>query len=229
MGRRYFLLLASPERNALFEGVLSGQEWRAVPTVREAVRHCVSDPPAAILMDFASTLHSGVAETAPLHELEIDLPILRCTGGGDSPWTAMCQAPFRRLPLEQAVEEIARGEVSWKHPTHPRRFVRVGRNARILFRPRGSEGGWTQGNAQSMSVSGLFVFTREPAAVGTDLEVRILDCAPQEIALQAAVSWVHLWEDGPHLPGIGLDFDRSTVPDSLGDALADAFLQSRPR
>ena len=125
MNKRSFLLLSSEERSNLFDEVLAGRTARIVHSVREAVRQCVSDPPLAVLIDLSSTLHSGVAETAPLYNLGIDLPILRCNGGGPAPWVAMCQAPFKRIPLAQAVEEIGHGDPGWKHPVNLRRFDRI--------------------------------------------------------------------------------------------------------
>ena len=199
---------------------------RSASSVQEAVRQCVVDPPLAVLIDLASTLHAGVAETAPLYDLGIDMPILRCTGGGDAPWTAMCQAPFRRMVLSQAAAEIAKGDPSWSHPVHLRKFVRVSRNVRVLFRPAGSEP-WRRGNTQSLSVSGFFLMTQEPSPVGSDVELRLLDCGEGEISCNAVVAWIHHWEEGTHIPGVGLDLDRSTVPDAFGSFLADAFIQAR--
>ena len=226
MNKRSFLLLSTPERQGLFDEVLEGRAARIVHSVREVVRQCVCDPPLAVLIDLSSTLHSGVAETAPLYNLGIDLPILRCTGGGpQNPWIAMCQAPFKRLPLSQAVEEIGAGEISWKHPVNLRRYVRVAHNARILF--SSEDGLWRKGNAQSMSVSGLFLLTQDAPAVGTDIRLRILDCGEGELSLKATTDWVHKWDEGPHLPGCGLNFDRATVDDALSSFLADVFLKQR--
>jgi len=223
MNKRSFLLLTTPERRNLFDEVLTERTVRTVHSVREAVRQCVCDPPLAVLIDLSSTLHSGGAETAPLYNLGIDLPVLRCTGGTQGPWIAMCQAPFKRLPLSQAVEEIGAGEASWKQPVNMRRYVRVTHNARILLSAQ--EGVWKKGNAQSMSVSGLFLLTLDAPAVGTDVSLRILDCGEGEIALKATTDWVHNWDEGPHLPGCGLNFDRSTVDDALSGFLADAFFK----
>lgn len=232
MTQRSFLLLSSEDRRPLFDEVLGERPVRCVTTVLDAVRECISDPPLAVLMDLSSTLHSGVAETAPLYDLGIDLPVLRCSGGGQAsggglaPWIAMCQAPFKRVPLAQAVEEILHADPSWKHPTNLRRFVRVNCNARVLFSVTGTQD-WKRANVQSMSVSGLFLFSLEAPAVGTDVTLRILDCGEEEMRITSFTSWVHRWEEGPHLPGCGLDFDRSTVPDALGRFLANSFFTRR--
>ena len=138
MGSRPFLLLASPERAPLFDEVLGGVDCIRVSTVLDAVKQVVSDPPAAVLMDLASTLHAGVSETAPLYDLGVDLPILRCTGGAGAPWIGMCQAPFKRMPLREAIAEIDADDPSWKHPVNLRRYVRVNQNARVLHRKIGN-------------------------------------------------------------------------------------------
>jgi hypothetical protein len=226
MHHRSFLLLASEDRRPLYEEVLVGRPVRFVATAFEAVRQCVSDPPLALLMDLATTLHAGVADTAPLYDLGIDLPILRCSGGEQGALTAMCQAPFKREPLAVALDEIGRGDPTWKHPSNLRRFVRVSLGTRVLFSAVGVED-WKRGNAQSMSVSGLFLLSQESPAVGTDILLRILDCGDEEISVSGSVAWVHRWEEGPHLPGCGLNFDPSTVPDALGHCLANSFFKRR--
>ncbi len=226
MSTRPFMLLASPERLPLFDEVFEGLECIRVSTVLDAVKHCVSNPPAAVMMDLASTLHAGVSETAPLYDLGIDLPILRCTGGNGQPWISMCQAPFKRMPLEQALVEIAGGDASWKHPVNLRRFVRVNQNARVWFRKTGDEE-WLRANCQSMSVSGLFLLTLHPASIGSPIELRILDITLNEVFVRGLIVWIHHWEDGPHIPGCGVNFEPNTVPDEFRDYLANSFFSRR--
>lgn len=226
MGHCAFLLLASAERQCLFDELLEGIACYRVTSVLEAVKQCVSDPPAAVLMDLASTLHAGVSETAPLYDLGIDLPILRCTGGNGAPWVAMCQAPFKREPLSKALSEICSGDGSWKHPVNMRRFVRINQNARVMFRRRGAKE-WRRANCQSMSVSGMFLLTLDPEPVGSEIEMRILDAGSDEVAISGSIIWNHKWEDGPHIPGSGVDFERPTVPESFRDYLANSFLNRR--
>ena len=139
---------------------------------------------------------------------------------------AMCQAPFKREPLSKALAEICAGDVSWKHPVNMRKFVRINQNARVWFRRQGAEA-WRRANCQSMSVSGLFLLTLDPEPVGTEVELRILDTAAEEVAISGAVIWNHKWEDGPHIPGSGVNFDRSTVPESFRDYLANSFFSRR--
>ena len=78
-----------------------------------------------------------------------------------------------------------------------------------------------------MSVSGVFVLSQETPAVETDVQLRLLDCGEREISVSASVAWIHRWEEGPHLPGFGLNFDPATVPDTLGLFLANSFFKGR--
>lgn len=223
--KRSFLVVCTEERKALFEEALKEYDFRQVTSVMAAVRDCVSHPPLGVLLDLASTLHAGVAETAPLYDLGIDLPILRCTGTKPEALVAMCQAPFKRLPLGDAVAEIAAGDPSWKNPANPRRYVRVKRNIRVQFRVVG-DADWTRGNAQSISVSGLFLMTLDTPSVGSDVEIRLLD-AGDPLELRGSIVWVHRWEDGTHLPGCGVNFDPDSVPSQMGTLLADWFFQKQ--
>lgn len=224
--QRSFLLVSTQERRELFLPVLANYQARFATSVAEAVRACVSDPPMAALLDLASTLHAGVAETAPLYDLGIDLPILRCTGATSEALVAMCQAPFKRLPLPQALMEIASGDSSWRNPANPRRYVRVRRNLRAVFRARGAET-WTRANAQSISISGMFLLTLDPPTAGTEVEVQLLDASAEPLVIRADVVWVHRWEEGTHLPGCGLNFNTESVPPELGALLAEWFFQKR--
>lgn len=221
--KRSFLVVCTEERKALFEQALQGYDCRQVTSVMAAVRDCVAHPAMAVLLDLASTLHAGVAETAPLYDLGIDLPILRCTGTQADALVAMCQAPFKRVALLEALKEIASGDPTWKNPANPRRYVRVKRNIRVQFRITGADE-WQRANAQSVSISGMFLMTIDPPPIGSDVQIRILDM-DTPLELNGAVVWVHHWEDGRHLPGCGLSFDPDTVPPELGGVLAEWFFQ----
>ncbi|HNY30202.1 MAG TPA: PilZ domain-containing protein [Fibrobacteria bacterium] len=221
--KRAFLVVCTDERKPLFEEALREFEFRQVTSVMGAVRDCVSHPAMAVLLDLASTLHAGVAETAPLYDLGIDLPILRCTGSQVDALVAMCQAPFKRMPLGDALGEIASGDPSWRNPASPRRFVRVRRNIRVQYRRSGTVE-WLRANAQSISISGLFLLTLDPPPIGTDIDIRILD-AGDHMELSGSVVWVHHWEDGSHLPGCGVNFAIDLVPPHMGELLADWYFQ----
>lgn len=220
--------MVTPERAGLYEEVVGNSvlRLRVHHSVGEAVRSCVSDPGRAVLMDMATTLHAGVSETAPLYELGIDLPILRCTQSESGVWTAMCQAPFKRLPLQNALDEIAGRDPSWRHPKYIRRFVRVPLTSRVRYRILGQKT-WLKGNCSNASISGLFLLAMDIVPIASELEVEIIDLAEPTQGLRAMVTWSHSWDQGPHLPGMGLDFDRKTVPTSFREALAELYVRRK--
>jgi len=201
-------------------------ELRIVHSVADAVRGCVSDPGRAVLIDMATTLHAGVSETAPLYELGIDLPILRCNQSEAGVWTAMCQAPFKRLPLSAALREIAQLDPSWRHPKFLRRFVRVPLLSRLRFRPRDSSE-WLRGNCSNASISGLFLMTLDTQPIGSEIEIELVDAGGPGRLVRGMVTWVHAWEDGPHLPGMGVDFDLASVSTEFRTYLAETYLHRK--
>lgn len=221
-------LLTTPERAGLFHFLaeIEGVEIATFASVSDLVHACVARPPQAAVVDLAGALHVGVTEMAPLFELGIDMPVLRCTQADDLEWIGMCQAPFKRVPLPQAVREIAAHDPSWRHPSHRRLFVRVPLQARLRFRT--GDGPWMRGNCTSASVSGLFLLTLEPCTAGSDLELEFLDLEPVPYRLRGTASWCHHWESGPHLPGMGVEFDPESVSGELRQQLADLHLHRRP-
>ena len=226
--RAHVHLVCSPERADLYPAAVEGcgLELRTVGTVQDAVRDCVADPGRAVMIDMTTTLHAGVSETAPLYELGIDLPILRCTQSENLVWTAMCQAPFKRLPLLAALKEIAQKDPSWHHPKFLRRYVRVPLVSRVRFRlPGKSE--WRRANCSNASISGLYLLTHDIEPIGTEVEVEIMDAGAPTGILKGMITWSHAWEDGPHLPGMGIDFDLGTVPQVYRRFLADAYTHKK--
>jgi len=214
----------------LYEACASGAglELRVVQSAVDAVHAVVQAPGRALLVDMASTLHAGVSETARLYELGIVMPILRCSQGEDGEWTAMCQAPFKRLPLSTVLREIAEGDPSWRHPKFVRRFVRVSLSSRVRFRKAG-EPTWRRGNCLNASIAGIFLLSLQGEPIGTELELELLDAGERVIEdLRGTVVWATGWDDGPRLPGMGIVFDSATVPTDLRRHLADIYMHRDP-
>jgi hypothetical protein len=221
-------LCATKEATEIYRGLIPAEiQIESFTSVSEIIKLCVANPPDAILVDMASTLHVGTSDTAPLYELGIDLPVLRCTQSPNGQWIAMCQAPFKRLELVQAVQEILSGDPSWRHPKYVRRFVRVDFMGRARFRPAGGE--WVRGNFTSASISGLFLLSLEGMDVGAELEIEALDTTDPPPVIRGNVTWVHRWEDGPHLPGMGIDFERASVPPEFRMFLANEHVRRGTR
>lgn len=220
-------LVCSADRASLYEGCTAGTglELRIVHSSMDAVRGVVEAPGRAVLVDMASTLHAGVSETARLYDLGIDMPILRCSQGEDGVWIAMCQAPFKRLPLSTALGEIAHGDASWRHPKFVRRFVRVRLQVRVRFR-RSGEATWRRGNTLSASIADVFILSLEGEPVGTELELELLDVGDGQIRnVQGVVTRALSWDDGPRLPGMGVSLDSTTVPSEYRQYLADLYVR----
>lgn len=208
----------------LYEGLAAVLkiELRVAPSAIDALHATVADPGRAILVDMASTLHAGVSESARLYDLGIDMPVLRCTQSEAGVWTAMCQAPFKRLALPSALREIAQGDASWAHPKFVRRTVRVGLQSRVRFRRRGGEGVWARGNTLNASVGGVFLLTQDVEASATPLEFEMVD-VPGKPTLSGSVVWATSWDEGARLPGMGVRLDPESVSAGYRKHLADLF------
>lgn len=226
--RNHVYVVCSPDRAHLYDPISASSplELRIVPSVSDAVRGCVCDPGRAVIIDMVTTLHAGVSETAPLYELGIEIPILRCNQSELGAWTAMCQAPFKRVALPLALQEIAALDPSWRHPKFTRRFVRVPLLARVKFRTPDSSD-WSRGNCSNASISGVFLLTLETHPIGTELEIQILDSGEEVHEINGMVTWFHDWNSGPHLPGMGIDFDLGTVGMAFRRFLAETYLRRK--
>lgn len=214
-------LVCAADRVRLYEGLATvlRLELRVASSAADALHSTVADPGRAILVDMASTLHAGVSESARLFDLGIAMPILRCTQNEAGAWTAMCQAPFKRLPLNAAMREIAQGDPSWAHPKFVRRYVRTPLLSRVRF-AGGSLGGRRRGNTLNASVGGLFLLSQEVDPPGTQLELDLIDAVGGS-ALRGEVVWATSWDDGPRLPGMGVRLDPDSVPATFRKHLAD--------
>lgn len=197
-----------------------GFELRLSENSIEAFKEVVANPGKALLVDMPSALHAGVSETGRLFDLGIDMPILRCTQAEDGSWTAMCQAPFKRMPLPAALKEIAEGGGSWKHPKFVRRYVRIPFLTRARFRKVG-ESDWVDGNVVNACAGGLFLLTMQVQDVGHHLELELLDVG-EGVAMSGQVAWRYCWQDGPRLPGMGVQLDDGSIPPQFRRSLAEA-------
>lgn len=217
-------LVCSADRVRLYEGLATilRLELRIAASAVEALHATVADPGRAILIDMASTLHAGVSESARLFDLGIAIPILRCTQNEAGAWTAMCQAPFKRLPLPVALREIAQGDASWTHPKFVRRYARAPLVSRVRFRVAGSQGEWHRGNTLNASAGGIFLLTQQVESIGSELELDLFD-VPEVGALRGDIVWASSWDDAPRLPGMGIHLDPATVSQAYRKHIADQF------
>lgn len=219
---KHIHLMCSPERETLYRELVSpvALELRVSANPNDAYKAVVSDPGKAILVDMPTALHAGVSETGRLFDLGIAMPILRCSHAEDGAWTAMCQAPFKRLPLPLALREIADGSDSWKHPKFVRRYVRIPFRSRVRFRKIG-DSPWLLGNVQNACAGGLFLLTMHVEEIGARLELELVDVG-NGVTMTGSVVWRHLWDEGPSFPGMGLQLDSGAIPPKFRLGLAES-------
>lgn len=221
-------LICSADRAGLYAGMAKALqlELRMAAGTIDALHAVVYDPGVAILVDMTTTLHAGVSETGRLYELGIAMPILRCTQDENGAWTAMCQAPFKRLPMLAAMREIAAGDPSWKHPNLQRFSVRVPLRSRVRFRGAGGSD-WIRANLLNASVGGMFILTHDVQPEGAELEIELLDVGGGMI-LRGRTVWGAPWDDGARLPGMGIQLDPVSLTPEYRNSLADLYTSRKP-
>ena len=65
--------------------------------------------------------------------------------------------------------------------------------------------------------------TYDTIAQDTQLEIEVRDIGDTLAHLRGRVVWSRGWEESTQLPGIGIAFDESTVPEALKDFLGTSF------
>lgn len=78
---------------------------------------------------------------------------------------------------------------------------------------------WRQGNCLNLSRKGAFIVTYEPYEIGNPLEIEVWDIAEKAACAKGGVVRFRRWDDGPRLPGIGVDFDPGTTSRELSRLL----------
>src|SRR5690606_15480380 len=112
----------------------TGHRARLVHSVEALVAECVACPPAGILLDMHAMTRLGAMATAPLFELDVDWPILRCTLLPDGGVNFMSVDPLRFGALGEALDEIAAGNPAWRRTDRFRKSLRLNVACRLLIR-----------------------------------------------------------------------------------------------
>jgi hypothetical protein len=217
--RNYFLLLAAGERQVQYEEIIKTLPYDIVIVdgMLPLLDRCIQEPPLAVLVDAPSSARIGAALVNPLFELHMRWPVMRCTTRPDGGVTVMCSSPDRQGALAQALPAIIAGDPDWLPPWR-RRYVRVDVQCRARVRLAG-EDRWRQGNCLNLSRNGAFIVTYEPQAVGDALDLEVWDIAEEAARAKAHVVRLRKWDDGPKLPGIGVDFEPGTTTRELSRLL----------
>jgi hypothetical protein len=213
-----FALLCIAERKATCTRALSrlGHPFELVAHPREVVRLCVEGEVAAVLLDTISSVRVGIHEMAAVYDMGIDIPVLRVSGWDGQEPIAMCNAPFRKGPLEQCLREIASDDPSWSHPIYRRHSLRVPLPTRIEIR---DGRGTLKGYGVNASVTGIFALCWDPPDVQELVELHFLDL-PFLFQAQARVHRNAPWDGSRQIPGCGLSFVERT-PDIYRHMISD--------
>lgn len=218
---RTVVLLCAPELRPRYDAILSttGHMARAFDCVEMLLAECVQRPPLAILLDMNAVTRLGAMATAPLFELDIDWPILRCTVLGDAGANYMCLDPLRFGALTEALSEIAACDPQWQRASRRRDAIRLDLACRVRLR-RDGETAWAQANCLDISVSGMFAVTYRPYEIGETVDLELRDLGPTPYHLRGKVVRAKLWDADPNLPGIGVRFLPETVAAAFRAQLA---------
>jgi hypothetical protein len=224
--RDYFLLLAAGERETLYREAVKGLPYDIVIVdgILPLLTGCIQEPPLAVLIDAPSAARIGAALVNPLFELHMKWPVMRCTTRPDGGVNVMSSSPDRQGTLSEALPAIIAGDPTWL-PPWKRRYVRVDVQCRARMRFTG-EDRWRQCNCLNLSRHGAFVVSYEPSTIGDTLELEVWDIAEKPAYAKAKVVRMRKWDDGPKLPGVGVDFDAGTATHELSRLLMTRLASS---
>lgn len=197
----------------------AGHRVRVVHTIEALLEECVQEPPLGILLDMHAMTRLGAMATAPLFELDIDWPILRCTLSPDRGANFMSVDPMRFGVLNEALDEIAAGDASWRREGRARGALRLKVACRLLVRRQGDTA-WLAANCLDLSVDGLFAVTYEPFVAGQRVDIELHDLAASPLPLTGQIVRVRRWDESTDLPGIGVRLERRSVTDDFKRLLA---------
>lgn len=219
-----FAVLCIAERESACTAVLGGLpfRFRLVVRPRDLMRSCVEGDVAGAIVDTVSALRVGIHEMAAIYDMGINMPVLRVSGWESGEPMAMCNAPFKKMPLPQALEEIARQDPSWNHPLYPRRNLRVPMPSRVLINPDTPQE--LRGYCSNASIGGIYVMTWQPPEEHSKVQVRLLDL-PFPLECEATVKRSVTWEDAATVPGCGLTFAEDVLPEAYRHLIADVHFR----
>jgi hypothetical protein len=207
-----FVLLCAGELRERYSAAvaIAGRQTHMVHTIEALLAECVQRPPLGILLDMNAMTRLGAMATAPLFELDVDWPILRCTLLPDGGANFMSVDPMRFGPLDEALREIAGGDPTWRREGRLRGSLRIKVACRLAVR-RDDRSPWIAANCINVSVGGLFAVTYETFAPGEPIEIELRDLAATPICLRGRIVRVRTWEASTELPGIAVQFEPETV------------------
>lgn len=224
----YFLLLCCRENREIYETEFArlGASVVIASSVEEILRYSFMLPPLAIVIDVFSASRIGTEKVAGLFNLGVGWPVMRANLADHREIRIICLEPVKSQSLATAISEIASREESWKHPRFFRKSMRIDLRTRARLRCGESEP-WINANLLSISVGGAYLVLGEAIPrKGATVEIELLDLQPHPIYTQGTIAWRRTWEDGPDLPGVGVEFDPKAVSSELRTLVAQTIAPS---
>lgn len=221
----YFLLLCCRENREYFEAEFAqaGAQVVTASSIEEVLRYGFMLPPLAIVIDTYSATRIGTEKISGLFNLGVAWPVMRANLADHREIRVICLEPVKSQSLASAIAEIASGDPTWIHPRFFRKSMRIDLRTRARIRESSGEP-WRQANLLSMSVGGAYLVLGEAVpAKGASVEVEILDLRPRPLYTRGKIAWRRTWEDGPDLPGVGVEFDPDAVTSELRTLVAQTI------
>lgn len=221
----YFLVMCCRENREVYEVEFRHAGLPAVfaSTVEETLRYGFMLPPLAIVIDSYTATRVGSEKVTGLFNLGVCWPVMRATVPASGEVRVMCLEPAKSMSLVNAIEEIARCDEDWRHPRFFRKSLRIDIRTRARIREC-EEAPWRNANLLSISVGGGYLVLSEGIpAKGTHIELQLLDLGEAPLHTEGKIAWRRTWDDGPDLPGIGVEFDADAVNSELRTALAETI------
>lgn len=214
-----FALLCKDDRRQQYQAILQGYtdrvHWAA--SLDQLLVECLKQPPLAILVDIPTQLALGSNNVAPIYDLKVKWPVIRCKIASDGEASVMCLAPVRSGTLLEAVEGILGGDEGWAAAGHKRYHLRINMQCRV--RMRNQEGPWRHSHTLDLSTRGAFILNYEDLQLEHPLDLELHDLGESVLRIKATVRWVRRWQESQKLSGVGVSFEPCDDLQKISDAI----------
>jgi hypothetical protein len=223
----YFLVLCCRENREVYEPEFAqcGAQPVFASSVEELLRYGFMLPPLAIVVDVYTATRIGTEKITGLFNLGVAWPVMRANIDRENV-RVICLEPVKSQSLVTAVQEIALGDESWRHPRFHRKSMRIDLRTRARIREN-ADAPWRNANLLSISVGGAYLVLGDAMpSKGAEVEMEILDLKSKPLRVGGRIAWRRTWDDGPDLPGVGVEFDPATVTSELRTVTAQTIAPS---
>lgn len=224
----YFLMLCCRENREIYELEFARLDTPVViaSSVEEVLRYGFMLPPLAVVIDIYTATRIGTEKVTGLFNLGVGWPVMRANLADHREVRVICLEPVKSQSLASAVSEIVAGDESWRHPRFFRKSMRIDLRTRARIRSSESEP-WRNANLLSISVGGAYLVLGDNIpSKNSSVEIEILDLRPHPICTKGVIAWRRTWNDGPDLPGVGIEFDPTAVTSELRTLVAQTIAPS---